>query len=950
MRINLLGPVEVVRDGIPRPVTGSRRKAVLAVLALRRGEVVGVERLVDSVWAAGAPPTVANSLQQHVSQLRQVLGDRSAIVARSPGYLLPAEAAETDVAVAERLIREATESTDPAVRADRLRSALALWRGASLADVSTLPWLDDQARRLDELRLRARRDLTEAEQAIGNDAALLPELAELAAAHPFDEQLHARLILALYRAGRQADALNVYQQLRGRLRRELGIDPSPPLRELETAILRQDAGLAPPAGTAPAPAPATSRSLTTRVPAQLPAAVPAFTGRAHELRELDVALADTADGVMVIMAVSGSGGVGKTALAVHWAQRAAPQFPDGQIYADLRGFGPEGTTADPAEVVRGFLDAFGVPASSVPAGLTTQAALYRSLVAGRRVLVVLDNARDAAQVRPLLPGTPGCLVVITSRNLLTPLVATEGARPLPLAPLTAEEASSLLARRLGTARAAAEPAAVAEIVTRCARLPLSLVVVAAQAATRPALTLTSLAAQLRQRRGDLAAFHAGDEGTDVRAVFSWSYRRLSDPAARLFRLLGLHPGPDAGVSAAAALTGASPAAARRLLAELAEASLVSEPVADRFSMHDLLRAYATECALDQDEADTRRAAQRRLLDHLLHSVQACTRVQYGEWQRLDLPPAGDDVPVERFADPAAANAWFGAEQRVLIAAIGQSSATAGLEGYAWRLTWSLSLIMEAHALWREAVTVGRIALDAATRSDDRAGRAHAEHALGMAYSWLGRDDEALLHLTRSRWAFGALGDRSHQAQVCFGIGLVHDRRGEDAEARDQSALALELYREIGDRRGQALALGNMGWSMARMGDLETALTFCRESLAVHQELGDVQGIAGSWDSLGLVHQRSGRLDDAVTCYRAAVELWGQMENSFQQANTMTRLGDVHAEAGQADEARDCWQRSLSVLDDLEHADAEAVRGRLAPVHAPLHIAGPVEGLEGHRSA
>jgi DNA-binding SARP family transcriptional activator len=924
MRINLLGPVEVVRDGSPRPVPGLRRRAVLAVLALRRGEVVGVERLVDSVWAAGAPSTVANSLQQHVSQLRQLLGDRAAIVARSPGYLLPAETTETDVAVVEQLIREAAGTADPATRAGRLRAALALWRGASLADVAGLPWLDDQARRLDELRLRARRDLAEAEQEIGNDAALLPELAELAAAHPFDEQLHGRLILALYRAGRQADALGAYQRLRERLRSELGIDPSPPLRRLETAILRQDVTLAPPAETNPPAVPPRA----VRVPAQLPAAVSAFTGRDHELGVLDAALDGAGDGAMVIAAVSGGGGIGKTTLAVHWAQRAAAGFPDGQLYVNLRGFGPDATVADPGQVVRGFLDAFGVPASSVPAGLAAQAALYRSLVAGRRVLVLLDNARDAAQIRPLLPGSPGCLVLITSRSLLTPLIAAEGALPVPLDVLSADEARLLLARRLGAARVAAEPAAATEIVTRCARLPLPLVIVAARAATRPTLPLGSLAAELRDHRGDLAVFQGGDENTDVRAVLSWSYRRLSEPAARLFRLLGLHPGPDAGVAHAAALTGAAPGPARRLLAELAEASLITETTGDRFTMHDLLRAYAGECAREQPEPDSR----RRLLDHLLYSVQACGRVQYGEWQKLDLPPAGPDVPVQRFADPAAANAWYTAEQRVLSAAITQAAAT-GFEGHAWRIAWSLSLIMEAHALWREAATVQRIGLDAATRTGDRIGQAHAEHGLGMAYSWLGRDDEALTHLTRARAAFAALGDHSHQAQVCFGIGLVYDRRGDDAAARDESALALRLYRESGDRRGQALALGNMGWSMARLGDLGPALIHCRESLALHQELGDIQGTAGSWDSLGLVHQRSGRLDDAATCYRAAVELWRRLANDFQRADTLTRLGDVHAAAAEVDEARECWAQSLAILEDLEHADADAVRGRLAPPQA-----------------
>ncbi|MEU8665249.1 transcriptional regulator, SARP family protein, partial [Actinoplanes philippinensis] len=328
-------------------------------------------------------------------------------------------------------------------------------------------------------------------------------------------------------------------------------------------------------------------------------------------------------------------------------------------------------------------------------------------------------------------------------------------------------------------------AAVAEIVACCARLPLPLVVVAAQAATRPALTLATLAAQLRERQGDLGAFDAGDDSTDVSAVFSWSYRRLTEPAARLFRLLGLHPGPDAGVITAAALCGAPPAATRRLLAELAEASLISETVSDRFTMHDLLRVYATARALEHDEAADRLAAQRRLLEHLLHSVQACARVQYGAWQSLDLPPAAEDLPVERFGDPTAANGWYRAERRVLIAAIGLAAGAPGLEGYAWRLAWSQSLIMEAHALWRDAVTVQRIGLDAATRTGDRLGRAHAEHGLGMAYSWMGRDADALRHLDRAGWAFAALGDRWHHAQALgqvLGVLERGDRVGEGLRA------------------------------------------------------------------------------------------------------------------------------------------------------------------------
>ena len=446
----------------------------------------------------------------------------------------------------------------------------------------------------------------------------------MAAEYPLDEQVHAQLMVALYRTGRQADALSVYRRLRRTLAEELGIDPGQALRELETAILRQDPSL-----DTPAPAialrPAAPAAL---VPAQLPPTVAAFAGRSTELASLDAILPRQGQGgpgqdaAVVISVIAGTAGVGKTALAVHWAHRVAARFPDGQLYVNLRGFDPCGPAADPAQALRGFLDAFALPPERIPASLDAQMALYRSLLAGKRVLVVLDNARDAEQVRPLLPGSPGCLAIVTSRNHLTGLIATQGAHPLDLDLLTPAEARELLARRLGTGRAGGEPEAVDEIIAGCAGLPLALTIAAARAATSPGFPLDVFAAELREASRVLDPFDAGDVATDVRAVFSWSYRALSPDAARLFRLLSLHPGPDITVTAAASLAGIPAARARALLAELTRGHLLAEPRPGQYAFHDLLRAYATEQTHAHDDDDARRSAAGRVLDHCLHAAHA----------------------------------------------------------------------------------------------------------------------------------------------------------------------------------------------------------------------------------------------------------------------------------------------------------------------------------------
>jgi DNA-binding SARP family transcriptional activator len=480
---------------------GLRRKTVLAVLGLHLGETVSTDRLTDIVWGSEPPATAPNVLQGHMSFLRGVLGGREVIVARQAGYLLDLPAHAADVAQAERLVAEAGQRDDPGERAELLRAALGLWRGHSLSDVCGVAWLDEQATRLERLRLRAIGELNEARLALGEHAQLVPELQWLTDEHPFDEPLHGQLMVALYRSGRQADALAVIQALRRTIGAELGAEPGPELRELEVAILRQDPALDAPKAQAPAgPEPAVSTDEPAApvppptwtagiTPAQLPFATAAFAGRRAELAEL-AATARTARTVVV----SGEAGVGKSALAVHWAHRVGSQFTSGQLYAHLRGSSLDGSTVDPAEAVLGFLVAFGFPPDRLPATLPARVELYRSTLAHRSVLIVLDDAADEEQVRPLLPDAPGCLVVVTSRH---PLSGLDGRRLVQLTPASTKDAREMLIRRLGVQRTRAEPEAVERIIARCAGLPSAIALAAAFAAIYPHRTLASLAEQLR---------------------------------------------------------------------------------------------------------------------------------------------------------------------------------------------------------------------------------------------------------------------------------------------------------------------------------------------------------------------------------------------------------------------------------------------------------------------
>jgi DNA-binding SARP family transcriptional activator/tetratricopeptide (TPR) repeat protein len=933
--VRLLGPVDVLADDGPRRVRGLRPKAVLAALALHGGEVVSAGRLADIAWGGKTPPTVANSLQAHVSYLRTVLGGKTAIRARRPGYSLDLGGDPSDAQVAERLLGEGKSSADPAQGVRHLRAALALWRGQSLADVTGLAWLEEQAVRLDLLGLQVRRALADARLAAGEHEDLVPELEEMVAESPLDEQVHGQLMLALYRCGRQADALTVFRRLRTVLAEQLGIDPSSMLRDLEVAILRQDEAL-----TVPARPRVVLASRPVPVPAQLPSAVPGFAGRAAELAGLDAALAQAegersaGSAAVVISAVSGTAGVGKTALAVQWAHRIAARFPDGQLYVNLRGFGPCGQPVDPREAVRGFLAGLGVEQAQIPGDVPAQAALYRSLLAGKRVLVLLDNARDAAQVRPLLPGSPGCLAIVTSRGDLAGLVAAEGAYPVSLDLLTPAEAGELLARRLGEARVASEPAAVSEIIERCARLPLALAIAAARAAARPGFPLAAIAAGLRGAAATLDPFGGTDLATDVRTVFSWSCQTLSDDAASLFRFLGLHPGPDISVRAAASLAAIPPGRAASLLAELAGAHLLSEHSPGRYAAHDLLRAYAAEQVHSLVPGDARAAASRRIFDHYLHTAYIGARLLRPLRRAIDLAEPAPGTKPEDMTTPDSALAWFTAEHHVLLACV-NASAAAGLDRHAWQLAATVKTYLFRGGYWHDQVATETTAAEAARRNGDLSGLACALNSLGWAEVRLNRLEEAESRYREALVVYSAVGDLSGEADIYLGMSELAGLQHRFADALGYSRRALDTFRRGGDRSGQALALNSLGCDHSTLGEYRQALTACREALALMQEQGFPEGAeAAIWDSLGYAHHGLADHQQSAICYQRALGLFRGLGDRYNEATTLTNLGDVRLSAGDSGAARRSWAKALRIFEEIDHADASRVRAKLTYYVSP----------------
>ncbi|WP_161952564.1 tetratricopeptide repeat protein [Actinoplanes sp. TFC3] len=665
------------------------------------------------------------------------------------------------------------------------------------------------------------------------------------------------------------------------------------------------------------------------IPAQLPPDVYGFVGRAAHLHTLDALTAAPGNRPPAI-ALSGSGGIGKTALAVHWAHRVRDRFPDGQLHADLRGFDPGGTVRDPAAVLHGFLGALGVHPERIPASVDERAALYRSLLADRRILVLLDNARDASQVHPLLPGSRGCLVVVTSRDDLAGLVVRHGAHPLGLHLLSEDEAYQLLARRLGADRLAGAPAAVEEIIAHCARLPLALTITAALATTRPDVPLDKLAAELRDAQGRLDTLSVGDPAADVRAVFSWSYRTLSPAAARLFRLLGLHPGPHVSVAAAASLAAEPLVRTRLLLAELTAASLLSERDPGRFAFHDLLRVYASDRAYQQESPDDRDAAVRRMQGHYLHTAQAGDRALATHRNALatPAPPPGtllDDAP--RGAEEALA--WFSAEHAVLLAVLHQAR-NAGQDVHVWHLAFEMSTYLHRKALGEDWVSVQHLAMAAADRLGDRERQVRTHNELAGAYFSDGDPATALDHLQHALALNEALGDSSGLARCCLNTGAVLQSLNRHREALEHYEKALRLFREAGNRAREADALNAVGWSHSQLGDYAAAVAYGIEAVALTRDMdaGDHAGLGAALDSLGYAHSRLGNHEEALRCLSDSLEEYRASGSTPHQAEILAHIGDAHETAGDVSRARDAWRSSLTIYDSLDHPAAVELRAKL----------------------
>ncbi|MEH1015725.1 BTAD domain-containing putative transcriptional regulator [Micromonospora sp. CPCC 206060] len=949
MRWRVLGPVEVTVDGQVLPISRPQQRAVLALLLLNADRVVSAGHLVEALWGDDPPASARTQVQVCVSQIRAALrsaGLPEVLVSTGGGYRLTVADDDFDLARFTHAVagaRAAIGAGHAEEAARQFATGLALWRGPALAGAAGT-FVRSAADGLDEQRLTAYEQLASVELSLGRYDSVLRTLQPLVAAHPLREALVARCLLALAGTGQQAAALRLYAETRDRLVEELGVEPATELAEAHLRVLRQE--VAPAVVPEQVPGPATA-------PAQLPGDLAGFTGRTAALRELDRLLpaTETSPGAqtgraVAISAIGGTAGVGKTTLAVHWAHRVAHRFPDGQLYVNLRGFDLDGRAVSPDEALRGFLSALHVPPHRIPNDLDQQAALYRTLLADRRMVIVLDNARDCDQVRPLLPGVGGCLVVVTSRDRLTGLVVTEGAHPVTLDLLSPTESRELLGRRLGRDRAAAEPDAVDEIVSRCARLPLALAlaIVAARAAANRTFPLGALAAELAESAGPLYALDAGDPATDVRAVFSWSYRMLDTDAARLFRLLGLHPGPDVALPAVASLVGLPPARVRPLLAALTRAHLLVEPVPGRYALHDLLRAYAAElCQTDDGDAE-RTAARHRLFDHYLHATHAADDLldPYRLAQPVAPEPARPGVTVDARTDHAWATRWFGTEHQVLLGAVAQAAAT-GFDGHAWRLAAALTTYLDRRGHWPELDAVQRTALHAAQRQGDLAGQARAHRGLAICCTWLGRYDEAHRHYRRDLDLYRELADDTGQAHTHLGISWVLAREGRHREAVTHADRALTLYRATGYRVGQAKALNNLAWFQARLGDHRLALACCRQALELHEETGDRHGVALAWDNLGYVRHQLGQHQRALACYRRALLLHRELGDRYDEAEVLENMGDTHQAAGDRAAARHAWRDALAIFDDLDHPDTDRLRAKLDS-HPGYQAPPPVRGV------
>lgn len=925
IEIALLGEVTARADGRPVDLGPPRQRCVLAALAVDACRLVPADHLVGRVWGAETPRRGRATLHSHISRLRKAFAGALTIAHRSDGYTLEVDQPEQAVdllrfrALRDRARRTGEESRTVAL----LTEALALWHGEPLTGLSG-EWVDGERDRWWQERWAVEQDLVDARLRLGQGEELVAQLSARTGQYPLDERVAGQYMLALHRAGRSADALDHYRQLRERLVVELGTDLSTALQDLHQQILAADPRLVPtPPGTAIEPV---------VTPRQLPATPAPFVGRKEELDRLDAILlpngrsADVPEEVpagttMLISAIGGTGGIGKTWLALTWAHRNLDRFPDGQLFVDLHGFSPTERPRHPVDVLGGFLDALGVDRDRQPNDPDRRSELYRSLIADKRMLVMLDNAVNTDQVIPLLPGGRDCTVLITSRNHLRGLTARHGAHPVHLDVLTDTEAHTLLTTALGADTTANAPA-VAELTDLCGGLPLALGLIAARITADPHLPLADILAELRALGMD--ALDSDDPTASLPTVLSWSLRHLTDQQRQTFALLGIAPGPDTGLPAAAHLADLSERDTHALLQALVDASLVDRVPGGRYGMHDLVRAYAT--AHHQLPDDVRETALRRVLDFYTHTAHTAERLQFPHRDPPPFNPPAGNVRPHPLPDPAAALAWFDTEHAGLLAAQ-RVAATHDWHAISWLLAWSLYTFHNRRGHLHDQLTVWQAAAEAATHLADPAVHLLTHRALGRTHADLGHHEIALDHLHQAL----ELADHHplEKARTHLALLWVWGRAGEDRKALDHAQHALALSDDIDDPVWRADALNGVGWCAARVGDYDTAREHCQAALTLYQHHHNPDGKAATLDSLGYIDHRTGRHAQAIDHYGRSLSLYHDLGDTYEVANTLDRLGHPHVALGHTDQARVVWRKALRLYREQgRHDDAARVQHQL----------------------
>ncbi|PRY38666.1 AfsR/SARP family transcriptional regulator [Umezawaea tangerina] len=885
VRLRMLGAVEAFVDGHRIDVGPARQQCVLAALLMDANRPVTVDQLVDRVWGQRAPQRAVGTLHSYLTRVRRALDGIATITRASGSYVLDVEEADVDLHRFRDLVTRARATDEP----ELYDQALGLWRGEAFAGLDT-PWVAMVREQLGRERLAAELDRNDLALRLGRYADVLPALRTRTTEQPLDERLAAQFMVALYHAGRQADALEHFDRTRRLLAKELGSDPSPPLRRVHEAILRGRVDEAEPAAKV--------------VRNDLPGDLADFTGREDELRQVLAAIPANpgAPTAVVIDAIDGMAGIGKTALAVHLAHLLTDRYPDAQLFVDLHGHDPDRPAVDPMTALETLLRALGVPGDRIPAGLAERSALWRAELATRRAVVVLDNAADSSQVRPLLPGTSRALTLITSRRRLVDL---ETARVLSLEPMPHRDAVALFRAVVGRDdRVDREPAVVEEVVRLCGHLPLALRIAAARLRSRPKWTVANLAQRLRQGLPELAV---GDRS--VAAAFALSYDHLTDLQRRLFRLLGLVPGADFDAFAAAALTGTRADEADRLLEELVDVHLLDQPSADRYRFHDLLREHARSVALETEPEADRVEALARLSDYYLH-LATTAGAHLGPAAlppRIVHPPADAPEP----ANGGEALALLDVEHANLLAMVSLAAAD-GPREHTWQLTQALWRFYFIRGHLDDWITTHTSALRAARELADRFAEAEVLKGLGTAHWQARRTSEAMEHYQDALALYRELGQRKGEAAVLGNLGLLLDRMGRYVEAIDHHLEGLALYREIGDRRGEGTTLSNLGLVCERLGRYGEALRHCEQALVVMREFGDRWSEGETLIHLGIVHHRLRDREKALRCHHEALALMRELADRDREGQVLANIGQVLSESGRHAEALEHLRQALAI--------------------------------------